>query len=451
MNGPGRPTLYRPEYVEQAHDYCLLGATNDELAGYFGVAPRSVDCWLQAHPEFARAVRNGRDVADAQIARRLQQRAMGYDYVTKKIVVCRGESVKVDHTVHIPPDVQAGIFWLRNRRRKQWRERAKPEPASGLTLAELEEVSARARREFLGRMVPRNSTLAAKARGMPARLPARLIDGSPAVTAVTAVTALTPCRSGNRHRVERRLVERELALAGPARAAGNAAGLQRAGDLGGVGFEREDAADRQAAVRLAKEQAMRARQIQSQHQLEQGIEPALRGLLLTERRHGANEEMGRGIPIAAHRGEGELADDVALPLSPIAPAMPPTRFIERDHLRRRASLLARRRRVRRPRLSGCPQAPEMDEHLTEIADVERLAAERATFQPVELAADDRGVARGADTEIKTIPPFALGHRLPSQQLRDRTHSVLHSNTAETRQLLAGKTTQDAGRGDVAIQ
>src|SRR5262249_55636298 len=34
------------------------------------------------------------------------------------------------------------------------------------------------------------------------------------------------------------------------------------------------------------------------------------------------------------------------------------------------------------------------------------------FQPAGLAAHDRPIARGADTEIKTIPPFALGHRPP---------------------------------------
>jgi hypothetical protein len=148
MNGPGRPTLYKPEYAEQAHNYCLLGATNDELAGFLGVAPRTVDDWLQAHPAFAQAVCNGRDAADAAIARRLYERGMGYDYDTKKIVVCRGEIVKVDHTVRVQPDVQACMFWLRNRRRKQWMERAKPEPDSGLTFDELEEASERARQPY---------------------------------------------------------------------------------------------------------------------------------------------------------------------------------------------------------------------------------------------------------------------------------------------------------------
>jgi hypothetical protein len=53
----------------------------------------------------------------------------------------------VRHVVHYPPDVHACIFWLRNRRRKQWLEQGKPEqPDSEITWAELEEASARARR-----------------------------------------------------------------------------------------------------------------------------------------------------------------------------------------------------------------------------------------------------------------------------------------------------------------
>ena len=143
----GRPTLYKPEYAEMAHNYCLLGATNDELAGFFNVSPSTVDNWLSVHSEFATAVGNGRAAADASIARKLFQRALGYDYDTRKIFMYRGEAKKVDYRVHIPPDVGACIFWLRNRRRHQWLERARPDPDdSGLTVLEIEEAAERARR-----------------------------------------------------------------------------------------------------------------------------------------------------------------------------------------------------------------------------------------------------------------------------------------------------------------
>ena len=57
MATPGQPTLYKPEYCELAHNYCLPGATNEVLANSFGVAPRTVD-------NFADAVKRGRAAAE---------------------------------------------------------------------------------------------------------------------------------------------------------------------------------------------------------------------------------------------------------------------------------------------------------------------------------------------------------------------------------------------------
>jgi hypothetical protein len=126
MAGRGRPTLYKPENAELARKFCLLGATNEDLAGLFEVARRTIDDWIATLPEFAEGVRQGRDVADAAIVQKLYSRAMGYSYETKKIFLYRGEAVTVDHTVHCPPDIQACIFWLRNRRRRDWLEKAPP-------------------------------------------------------------------------------------------------------------------------------------------------------------------------------------------------------------------------------------------------------------------------------------------------------------------------------------
>jgi hypothetical protein len=42
MSIMGRPSSY-PDLCELAHNYCLLGATNDELAEFFGVSPRTID------------------------------------------------------------------------------------------------------------------------------------------------------------------------------------------------------------------------------------------------------------------------------------------------------------------------------------------------------------------------------------------------------------------------
>ena len=115
--------MHRPEYDEQAHEHCLLGATNAELAELFAVSPRTVDSWIANIPGFAEAVRGGRAVADGRVARSLYERAVGFRLTVERTVLHRGEERKLTNTVQYPPDTQACIFWLRNRRRQNWNVR----------------------------------------------------------------------------------------------------------------------------------------------------------------------------------------------------------------------------------------------------------------------------------------------------------------------------------------
>ena len=126
MTKAGRPTLYKPENGELARKFCMLGATNDDLADCFEVSRSTIDGWIATIPEFAEGMRQGRDEADAGVVEKLYSRAMGYSYETKKVLLCRGEPVTVPHTVHYPPDIRACIFWLRNRRPRHWLEKAEP-------------------------------------------------------------------------------------------------------------------------------------------------------------------------------------------------------------------------------------------------------------------------------------------------------------------------------------
>jgi hypothetical protein len=65
------------QYCELAHNYCLLGANNEDLAGFFAVTRRTVDNWIATHADFAQAMQQGRAAADALIARSLFDRAKG--------------------------------------------------------------------------------------------------------------------------------------------------------------------------------------------------------------------------------------------------------------------------------------------------------------------------------------------------------------------------------------
>jgi hypothetical protein len=145
MARPGRPTLHKPEYNEFARQFCLLGTTNEDLAAIFGVAPRTIDNWIAEIPEFGESVRQGRDFADAAVVHKLFGRAMGYKLKAEKVFLHRGQPVVVPHTVEYPPDTQACMFWLRNRRRAQWLEKAHQPVDDGPTLAELEAADERVR------------------------------------------------------------------------------------------------------------------------------------------------------------------------------------------------------------------------------------------------------------------------------------------------------------------
>lgn len=129
MNPNGRPTAFRPDFCEQAHQHCLLGATNEDLALLFGVTRRTVDNWLAVHPDFARAVERGRLVADAKVAGGLFARATGFERKVKRTALYRGEPKDFETNVYFPPDTQACIFWLRNRRRATWSDAGRDDAA----------------------------------------------------------------------------------------------------------------------------------------------------------------------------------------------------------------------------------------------------------------------------------------------------------------------------------
>jgi len=121
----GRPPIYRAAFDEQAGKLAWLGATNAGLADFFGVAKQTIDYWLAHHPTFLGAVKEGRENADLQIVKSLFHRAKGYSHPAVKIVADAktGAEHIVEYTEHYPPDSTACIFWLKNRRPQEWRDK----------------------------------------------------------------------------------------------------------------------------------------------------------------------------------------------------------------------------------------------------------------------------------------------------------------------------------------
>lgn len=119
--GRGRPSKLNDQIIEQTYKLCLLGATDEELADFFGVARSTINNWKGKHPEFLDALRRGKAEADARVAESLFQRALGYTHPEEKIFCTNGEVTRVQTTKHYPPDPASMIFWLKNRKASQWR------------------------------------------------------------------------------------------------------------------------------------------------------------------------------------------------------------------------------------------------------------------------------------------------------------------------------------------
>lgn len=119
----GRPTRYKAEYAEQARKLCLLGATDIELAEFFRVSTGTLDTWKKTHSEFLSSITRGKVVADAEVADRLYQRALGYSHKAVKIMAVDKSVVREEYIEHFPPDTQAASLWLRNRQPKKWRDK----------------------------------------------------------------------------------------------------------------------------------------------------------------------------------------------------------------------------------------------------------------------------------------------------------------------------------------
>ena len=121
----GRPSKYKPEFAEQARKLCVLGATDLDIANFFEVDARTIYRWKAEFEEFRQSLKRGKDEADDLVEQRLFQRATGYTHDAVRIFMPKDadEPVYAPYVEHHPPDVTAAIFWLKNRRSDQWRDR----------------------------------------------------------------------------------------------------------------------------------------------------------------------------------------------------------------------------------------------------------------------------------------------------------------------------------------
>ncbi len=104
------------------------GLTDEQIAHNIGINRCTFYDWAKRFPNIANAVKKGKEPVDTQVENALLRRALGYDYeetITEVEELAGGKTKKHVRKVtrHVAPDTTAQIFWLKNRKPKQWRDK----------------------------------------------------------------------------------------------------------------------------------------------------------------------------------------------------------------------------------------------------------------------------------------------------------------------------------------
>jgi hypothetical protein len=108
--------------IRLVYQLCLLGHTDEEVAKVMEVSIHTINSWKRTHPEFLKAMNEGKEIADAQVANAFYKRAVGFWVDEIHVCMYRGEVIQTTIPKYYPPDSWAANKWLNVRQRTKWSE-----------------------------------------------------------------------------------------------------------------------------------------------------------------------------------------------------------------------------------------------------------------------------------------------------------------------------------------
>lgn len=106
------------------------GLSNEQIAHNIGINKDTLYEWQKRFSDFSDALKKGKEVVDREVENAMLKRALGYEYdevtqepVTDKDTGITEMRVTKRVTKQIVPDVTAQIFWLKNRKPEEFRDK----------------------------------------------------------------------------------------------------------------------------------------------------------------------------------------------------------------------------------------------------------------------------------------------------------------------------------------
>lgn len=100
------------------------GLTDEQIAHNMDISRSTLNDWKKKYSDISDTLKRGKEVVDRQVENALLKRALGYEFdeVTKELTET-GLIVTKKVTKQQAPDTTAAIFWLKNRKPNEWRDK----------------------------------------------------------------------------------------------------------------------------------------------------------------------------------------------------------------------------------------------------------------------------------------------------------------------------------------
>jgi hypothetical protein len=122
------------EKLQMVECWARDGLTDEQISNNLGISTTTFYEYKNKYPEFSESLKKGKEVVDYEVENALLKRALGYEYkeITKESRWNREKEeyelvISKEVTKQVVPDVTAQIYWLKNRKPRQWRDRIEVE------------------------------------------------------------------------------------------------------------------------------------------------------------------------------------------------------------------------------------------------------------------------------------------------------------------------------------
>ena len=134
-----------PEKLTLLEGWARSGVSNEQIAENMGINQATLYTGIKKYDEINNAIKKGKEVSDYEVENAMFKSALGYEVEEVKTYIEKTEDgkekKKIERTTkHVAPNVTAQIFWLKNRKPDEWKDRIEQKINANVTSNKLDDI-----------------------------------------------------------------------------------------------------------------------------------------------------------------------------------------------------------------------------------------------------------------------------------------------------------------------